>query len=184
MFCAECGAEYQAGFERCADCDVALVSEPPAEPPPHDERAPAAPSEARPPTVTAAVWLAAAGLVAAAILELTLAGDGLDYSGADGVHWTTIGAQALWLLLAIGVPAALLVALAYRRRLAWLLFVLLSVLVLARSLWSVRDTLTTDWPWGAWNAGTLALRVAVVALLLLPASRAWYRRTPDQSRPA
>jgi hypothetical protein len=122
--------------------------------------------------------------VAAAIIELTLAGEGLDYSGADGMHWATIGAQALWLLFAIGVPAALLAALAFRRRWAWLLFVLLSVLILAGSLWSARDTLTTDWPWGAWNAGTLALRVAVVVLLLLPASRAWYRRTPDQSRSA
>ena len=29
MWCPSCGAEYRAGFTRCADCDVDLVSEPP-----------------------------------------------------------------------------------------------------------------------------------------------------------
>ena len=31
MFCPRCGAEYRAGYERCADCDVALQTEPPAD---------------------------------------------------------------------------------------------------------------------------------------------------------
>ena len=31
MYCPECGAEYRPGFDRCADCDVALVPEPPPE---------------------------------------------------------------------------------------------------------------------------------------------------------
>lgn len=31
MYCPQCGAEYRRGFDRCADCDVALVHEPPAE---------------------------------------------------------------------------------------------------------------------------------------------------------
>ena len=29
MYCPECGAEYREGFDRCTDCDVALVHEPP-----------------------------------------------------------------------------------------------------------------------------------------------------------
>lgn len=29
MFCPKCGCEYREGFWRCADCDVALVAEPP-----------------------------------------------------------------------------------------------------------------------------------------------------------
>ncbi len=32
MFCPICGDEYQAGFDRCSDCDVALVPEKPAVP--------------------------------------------------------------------------------------------------------------------------------------------------------
>ncbi len=32
MFCPQCGAEFREGFDRCADCDVALVGEPPPEP--------------------------------------------------------------------------------------------------------------------------------------------------------
>ena len=32
MFCPECRAEYRPGFTRCADCDVDLVEELPAEP--------------------------------------------------------------------------------------------------------------------------------------------------------
>jgi hypothetical protein len=31
MYCPECGAEYRAGFDRCSDCDVALVHDAPAE---------------------------------------------------------------------------------------------------------------------------------------------------------
>ena len=32
MFCPQCGAEYRQGFDRCSECDVALVDEaPPAE---------------------------------------------------------------------------------------------------------------------------------------------------------
>lgn len=31
MFCPKCGAEYQKGITQCADCAVALVTEPPAE---------------------------------------------------------------------------------------------------------------------------------------------------------
>jgi hypothetical protein len=29
MFCPVCGDEYQAGFTRCADCDVDLTAKPP-----------------------------------------------------------------------------------------------------------------------------------------------------------
>lgn len=28
-YCPSCGAEYRSGFDRCTDCDVALVDEPP-----------------------------------------------------------------------------------------------------------------------------------------------------------
>jgi hypothetical protein len=31
MFCPECSAEYRAGYTRCSDCDVALVSALPPE---------------------------------------------------------------------------------------------------------------------------------------------------------
>lgn len=31
MFCPKCKTEYQPGFERCADCDLELVHELPAE---------------------------------------------------------------------------------------------------------------------------------------------------------
>ncbi len=31
MFCPQCGAEYRSGFDRCADCEVALTPEPPPE---------------------------------------------------------------------------------------------------------------------------------------------------------
>jgi hypothetical protein len=31
MYCPECGAEFREGIEKCADCDVPLVSEPPPE---------------------------------------------------------------------------------------------------------------------------------------------------------
>ncbi len=31
MFCPECKAEYRPGFDRCTDCDVALVHDPPPE---------------------------------------------------------------------------------------------------------------------------------------------------------
>jgi hypothetical protein len=31
MFCPQCHCEYRAGFTRCADCDLELVSEPPQE---------------------------------------------------------------------------------------------------------------------------------------------------------
>lgn len=29
-FCPECGAEYREGFDRCSECDVPLVNEPPS----------------------------------------------------------------------------------------------------------------------------------------------------------
>lgn len=32
MFCPICGDEYREGFDRCADCDAALVEEPPEQP--------------------------------------------------------------------------------------------------------------------------------------------------------
>ena len=32
LFCPECGAEYQQGVTECADCEVSLTVEPPAEP--------------------------------------------------------------------------------------------------------------------------------------------------------
>ena len=32
MFCPNCRAEYRQGFEKCEDCDVALVAELPPEP--------------------------------------------------------------------------------------------------------------------------------------------------------
>jgi hypothetical protein len=31
-YCPECGTEYRAGFDRCAECDVALVDDPPDRP--------------------------------------------------------------------------------------------------------------------------------------------------------
>jgi hypothetical protein len=34
VFCPICGDEYRTGFNRCADCDVDLVANPPAEPAP------------------------------------------------------------------------------------------------------------------------------------------------------
>ncbi len=36
MICPKCGDEYQAGFQRCSDCDVDLIEvpPPPPEPPP------------------------------------------------------------------------------------------------------------------------------------------------------
>ncbi len=34
MYCPVCGDEYQPGFTRCADCDVALTEKPPEQPPP------------------------------------------------------------------------------------------------------------------------------------------------------
>ncbi|MCP4657896.1 MAG: DUF2007 domain-containing protein [bacterium] len=40
MFCPQCGAEFREGFDRCADCDVPLVSEPPPEPPEPSHEAP------------------------------------------------------------------------------------------------------------------------------------------------
>lgn len=33
MYCPQCGVEYRKGFTECADCQVALVTEKPAEPP-------------------------------------------------------------------------------------------------------------------------------------------------------
>ena len=33
LFCPECGAEYKQGVARCADCEVPLTDEAPAEPP-------------------------------------------------------------------------------------------------------------------------------------------------------
>jgi hypothetical protein len=32
MFCPECGSGFREGFTRCSECDVDLVSSPPAEP--------------------------------------------------------------------------------------------------------------------------------------------------------
>ena len=32
MFCPECGAEFREEIEKCADCEVTLVEEPPEEP--------------------------------------------------------------------------------------------------------------------------------------------------------
>lgn len=37
MYCPSCGAEYREGFERCRDCDEALVPELPAPPEPRPE---------------------------------------------------------------------------------------------------------------------------------------------------
>jgi hypothetical protein len=36
MFCPNCKAEYRVGYLRCSDCDVALVDQLPADPPPRD----------------------------------------------------------------------------------------------------------------------------------------------------
>ena len=36
MFCPQCKAEYRAGFIRCSDCDVELVSQLPVDPIPVD----------------------------------------------------------------------------------------------------------------------------------------------------
>lgn len=36
MFCPQCGAEYKEGVAECADCEVALVDQPPP-PPEHPE---------------------------------------------------------------------------------------------------------------------------------------------------
>jgi hypothetical protein len=44
MYCPKCGAEYQAGFTRCADCDVGLVDEAPVK----HQRGPRAPREVAP----------------------------------------------------------------------------------------------------------------------------------------
>ena len=36
MYCPQCGAEFRPGFDRCNECDVTLVHEPP---PPEDHEA-------------------------------------------------------------------------------------------------------------------------------------------------
>jgi len=38
MFCPRCRAEYRAGFHRCSDCDIELVEQLPADPPPRVHR--------------------------------------------------------------------------------------------------------------------------------------------------
>lgn len=84
MFCPSCGAEYREGFDRCVDCDVALVATaPPVE---------AAPADTGGPVVVARVHTLAEAEVAAELLQSA----GLDARLRDEhmarIHWLAVPA--------------------------------------------------------------------------------------------
>ena len=72
MFCPECGGEYREGFTHCADCDVDLVAELPADP--------AEPPLAPPRNVTLVTVLETGDPGELAFAESVLRGAGIPYA--------------------------------------------------------------------------------------------------------
>lgn len=182
MFCPLCRAEYQAGFTHCADCDVDLVDERPSiQPPGRSSELPVAAHDAtagpRPPAVTVALWLLGSGAALNLIIYLARGSRvSTTRAGAETSFWATV----LVLLLGLGLEVGLLAALAYRRRWAYIAFLVLSLLYLP-FLWSdARSQLDRGAADFLWFVVTTALQAIALVLLLRRPAREWFgfSRTP------
>jgi hypothetical protein len=182
MFCPRCRAEYQAGFTQCADCDIDLVDEcPSSQPPDRSSELPVAAHDAtagpRPPAVTVALCLLGCG---AALSLITYLAGGSRVSTSSAGAEMSLRATVLFLLLVLGLEVGLLVALAYRRRWAYIAVLVLSLLYLPL-LWSdARSQLDRGATHFLLFVVTTALQAIALVLLLRRPAREWFgfSRTP------
>ncbi len=126
----------------------------------------------RPRTVTVALWIIVATFVIGAVIAAVREFVGPSSQVSSGQ--VPLAAALAVTLVGFGLMGGLIAALAFRRRWAWWIWLVLFVVGLP-GVWSgLRRSFEHGWFNGAENALFAALDVAAMILLLLRPSREWY----------
>jgi hypothetical protein len=167
VFCPECGSEYREGFTRCADCEVPLVEQAPAE----------APCRRKPMFTGMQVWISRLSLALAGLMTLMLA---LSFPSPRDATPLSIAIQAVYFLVSVTSFVALF-RIGRTDKRGWRLIALLGLAAPFMLAFHARDILRGFRPETPFSPAAGLLLLSPWIALLIAAVCSIRRSTPPAS---